>query len=247
MALGRGAGDRDDAAVEIEAALKEIEAVPGGEMDAVPPVHFEVGFAKPGVEEEAGFGWRHGGGAVEGGVKLREHDAALELGGAVVGTLGEIDGGAGGPEVLPMAGAGVEGVIDGREGFGNRLGGEAGNEVCPPATETELVGGCLLELRGIPGQGYVIFFGVDSPGDFRAIGLEIADRLMFGGGIPIGHIHLRRAVGKGDGYGEGSHNANGKEIELRVTGRLDAHALAGELELGIEDAGPKVEGLVDAC
>ena len=70
-------GDRKDALIEIEGAFKEREPIPGSEVNAMPPVHFEMGFAIPGVKEKPGFGRRHGPGAVEGGVVRREDNATF--------------------------------------------------------------------------------------------------------------------------------------------------------------------------
>ena len=147
---GAVAGGVEDFGVEGEGAGEEGVAVPVVEVDGVPPVHFEVEFAEPGVAEEAGFLGGVFAGAVDGGEVLGEDDAAFEFG-AGVGAVGEVDGGTGGPEVPP-------GLVGGDEGVGERI--EGGG-----------VGG--LDIKRDAGFEHVL---AGRPGDLVTVGSDLPDR-----------------------------------------------------------------------
>ena len=112
LPLGGRFGLGQDALVVVEAALEHRPAIPEGEVDRVPPVHFEVELAFPTVVGEAGFLRREVARALDRGEILREDDAPFELAPARVAAAGEIDRAAGAPEVVPMfareGGDGVE-------------------------------------------------------------------------------------------------------------------------------------------
>ena len=79
----------------------------------MPPVHFHVELAVPGIDAEAGFLRREGLRIVDSHDVLREDDAAFELGGAGVGVAGEIDGSTSGPVVLPVGAGGGFDIFEG--------------------------------------------------------------------------------------------------------------------------------------
>jgi hypothetical protein len=78
----------------------------------MPPVHLEMELAVPTVEEQSRLGrWKRAG-AVDGGVVLRENDAAFEFGRARIGAIPQIDRGALGPKILPVLGGGAAGGLE---------------------------------------------------------------------------------------------------------------------------------------
>ncbi len=257
LADGGGFGDGHDAGVEVERGGEEGEAVPGGEVDAMPPVHFEVGFSVPTVEKDAGLGRGHGACAVEGGDILGEDGAAFEFVGAGVGAGGEVDDAAGGPEIGPMSGGGVEGVIEGGERGISGSGGEEEDEFeeIIAGEEGVFVLGDLIEMAAFFLEVVVDGIVIIVEGAMHAGSIGIGNRFEAGGvlvgGVPVGHVDVAGGVGEEDFCGdllfgeEGGFDADGKGVEDRVDGGADAHGLAEELEGGGDGAGPEVEGLVD--
>lgn len=87
VALGfcDGFGFGDDLLVPGQGVFEEGQAIPEGEVDAVPPVHFEVGLAVPAIDGEAGLLRGIFAAALDGGEVLGEDYASLYFAGAGIG------------------------------------------------------------------------------------------------------------------------------------------------------------------
>src|SRR5437764_13822666 len=94
--------NRKNALVQRHIPLEQRKAIPRSEMRAVPPVHLQVELSEPTVEEQPRLGRWQRTGAVNGGVVLREDNSTLQLRGAGIGAIAEIDGRAFAPEICPM-------------------------------------------------------------------------------------------------------------------------------------------------
>ncbi len=110
LAFGVGEGVGQGKLVKAHAVFHEGRAAPEGEVGVVPPIHFHVRAAIPTVHREPGFGGRIFAGGLDGGEVFGEDDAAFEFVPAGVLALGEVNGTAGGPEIIPVNLGGVEDV-----------------------------------------------------------------------------------------------------------------------------------------
>ena len=89
--------------------------IPQGEVDQMPPGHFEVRATEPGIISQACLLRGHVVGAVDLGKVLGEDNTTFEFRGTRVGALREIDDGAELPEFMPgaLGGLVVTGIIKG--------------------------------------------------------------------------------------------------------------------------------------
>src|SRR5471030_1507026 len=103
IALSRGGltRDRQETLVEAEAFFKKRKTIPRREMDAVPPVHFEVEFSIPGVVKQPGLLRRQRTGAMDRRVVKRKDDAPLQFFRARIGAAAQINCAAVVPEIFP--------------------------------------------------------------------------------------------------------------------------------------------------
>ena len=102
LLLRRGFGARQNFLVIAEAFFQQRQPVPQREVRLVPPVHFQMKFALPGVVRQPGFRRRIFSGVLDGGEILRQHDAPFEFKPARVLAAGQINRAAGRPELVPI-------------------------------------------------------------------------------------------------------------------------------------------------
>ena len=246
---------REDRRIPAQAALHERRAAPEGEVRGVPPMHLQMEFSIPTVARQASLLRRSGTGALDGREVLREHHAALQLGGARIGAAAEIERAAGGPEGLPMflaGGAGfsgrgcVRGEIPGSEFAGEvELGASQQNAVRARGFGARVAG---------PVQAHPVAVGIQ-PSSERGRIRKSGDHARFVpvGAVPVGRIDGCRAVGKVERNRQRLRRDKRRfhRYGNRVAGRMAAgphvNRLSAEPERAIEEAGPQVEALADVA
>ena len=98
--------------VPAEHLLHYLGMVPEGKIHRMPPRHFKVGTAKPGVVGESCLLWGQGIGAVHLGEILAQHHSAFQFVGAWVGALAEVDNSSFLPPTVPGLEHGLEFLVE---------------------------------------------------------------------------------------------------------------------------------------